>query len=268
MDTTFLKRSWGLTILSGLFLVLWLPAVGFSAGGKPEPGGPGGVGGPPPGGGEGLGVAIQQMWGDFGTYGTLVIGPSGDVVLVNRSGEPRADGEIVDSEGKPIPLSKGTENYRIPWKDLENATDQQLEQYAEEIMKKTEIPSGEYMQAGELKRGRLTKAEIKDRLKKVREAYKTDQARSGGPPTGGLEVDVYIRQIDEAKKFEEEKARKEKEKVGLRPPVPGAPAAPTEYAAVLPRWLRGAYVSVSFGPSFTARPEWGSGGSTGCAPSP
>ena len=69
--------------------------------------------------------------------GTLKITSTGDVVLFNT--QVRWENkELLPTDKK----AKSTENYRIKQADLEKATDKQLEDYAQKIIEKTEVPVG------------------------------------------------------------------------------------------------------------------------------
>jgi opacity protein-like surface antigen len=250
MDSLLNIRRWGIVILMGVLLAMGMPAVGFSSAPYPPPVPPA----PPPPTPEELGDIGGQMMTGEGHYGTLVIDSLGNILLINRFGEINKDGQVVRKKqaAQPtelIPLNERAVVYTIRWQDLEKATDAQLDEFVKDMRKKSDWILGDVNVDGQNRTVPLHDLGIREKLKQAREAYKFDQAHGRAPPYKTLlMVDTYIWRVEEDKRVEEQKAKREKDKVGLLPTVPGAAATPVGYAAA-PNWLKGAYVSLNMGAS-------------------
>jgi opacity protein-like surface antigen len=245
---SFWVRRWGLLFLLGLILLLNLPTQGFAAG-ESQPRGQGGPGGPPPPGGQGQEdpeeFLRRAILPEAFIGGTLYITPTGDVVLLNTQMRMDTDqGKIVLTDEK----AKRTENYRIKQADLEKATDKQLEDYAKQIIQKTEIPLGQEDMGGQTRTVRMTTRDIINKLKEARDAYHQDAAGGKGIETQ-VDVDEYIKQVKEKGKFEPKKAEAGGQE---KQPKEHTYAVPAPGTSTTPRWLKGAYVAANLGVGFTS----------------
>ncbi len=237
MDSNFFRWWWGLFLL----VALVLGGADWGLAGAPRPSGQPGAG-PQPGAGaeEFFRGVFQNVFGGV-VFGTLRIAPNGDVYLHNRYGEYNRSAP----DGVSWPSGPGTEAFRIPRQDLENATDAQLGKYADEILSKTEVPYGEVQLGKTSQTSKLTKQNIISKLKEARDTYR-QEAKAGRTPATDIPVDQYFKSVQEAKS----KRAQEKGQKGAMKTTPGVPSAGASYAGVTPRWMEGMYVELYGGASF------------------
>jgi len=208
MDGRCTSHGWGLYFLLILTLSLWCPRYGLAGGGDGD--------GPEGQGGEGLDTATQQMF-EAGNFGTVKVAENGDVYVVSRYGEPGAKGIDFSRASND---GAGNETYRIPREKLEKATDAELEKFAKEIRAASDTTLGESVVGGQARQMSQTQDEIKDKLKKVQEAYKKglvkfdttaktqEQLRAALKTDPNIEAKLKEIEVTEKKKAEAEKEKK------------------------------------------------------------